>query len=60
MLEHRKHCASCNRMRTFRGDPASFDATNLTVTLTCVDCGYALDAALPRDQIEPQVQIYPR
>ena len=60
MLEHRKHCPSCNRMRTFRGDIGSLDPATFTVMLSCVDCGYALSAAVPRSELEPQVSIYSR
>lgn len=60
MLEHRKHCPSCNGMRTFRGDFGSFDANDYTVLVTCVDCGYALAVGVPRRDVEPQVSIYPR
>jgi C4-type Zn-finger protein len=60
MLEHRKHCPSCSRMRTFRGDVDTFDSATLTVVLTCVDCGYPMTSVVPRAEIEPQVQIYPR
>ena len=60
MLEHRKHCPSCHRMRTFRGDVGSFDPTTFTVQLNCVECGHPLTAAVPRSDMEPQVGIYPR
>jgi len=60
MLEHRKHCPSCDRMRTFRGDVGSFDVATFTVTLSCVECGYPISAAVPRTELEPQVSIYPR
>ena len=60
MLEHRKHCPSCNAMRTFRGDVGSFDVNDYTVLVNCVDCGYAMTTAVPRSDIEPQIRIYPR
>jgi len=60
MLEHRKHCPSCNRMRTFRGDVGSFDPATFTVLLSCVECGHPMTAAVPRSEMEPQVGIYPR
>ena len=60
MLEHRKHCPSCNGMRTFHGDLGSFDANDYTVLVNCADCGHAMAVAVPRREIEPQVSIYPR
>jgi len=47
-------------MRTFRGDVGSFDVATFTVTLSCVECGYPISAAVPRTELEPQVSIYPR
>lgn len=60
MLEHRKHCPSCNGMRTFRVDFGSFDANHDTVLVNCDECGHALAVSVPRSEIEPQVGIYPR
>ena len=60
MLEHRKHCPSCNGLRTFRGDFGSFDANHFTVVVNCVDCGYVMEVPVPRWENEPQVGIYPR
>jgi hypothetical protein len=60
MVEHRKHCPSCNGMRTFRGDFGSFNASDYTVLVNCADCGYAMAVSVPRWEVEPQVSIYPR
>lgn len=60
LIEHRRHCPTCNGMRTFRGDTGAIEIHTCSLPMTCSACGYVIAVAVPREEIEPRLGIYPR